>query len=210
MRNLFRILVIADAGLVRDGLCSLLDLQGYAEIIGAIDNTSAIGEVVRRPHLVVLDTHAPDDNGTAEIAAIKARWPHAKLIVLTAGRGPRTAAEEHARPDANARFPKTHSGREFLDVVRAVLEAERHQAGLPAMQLPEGRSQQNPDGLSEREREVMKQIARGFRTREIAVQLSLSEKTIEKHRGSLMRKLGLRTATAVAAYAIANGYVEPP
>jgi DNA-binding NarL/FixJ family response regulator len=55
----------------------------------------------------------------------------------------------------------------------------------------------------------MKQIARGFRTREIAVNLSLSRKTIEKYRGNLMRKLGLRTATAVTAYAIANGYVEP-
>ena len=53
----------------------------------------------------------------------------------------------------------------------------------------------------------MKLIAAGYRTREIAEQLSLSHKTIEKHRSNLMRKLGLRSATAVAAYAIANGYV---
>ena len=64
-----------------------------------------------------------------------------------------------------------------------------------------------PESLSDREREVMKLIAAGYRTREIAEQLSLSHKTIEKHRSNLMRKLGLRSATAVAAYAIANGYV---
>jgi len=48
----------------------------------------------------------------------------------------------------------------------------------------------------------------GRRTREIAQELSLSHKTIEKHRASLMRKLGLKTATAVAAYATANGYLD--
>jgi len=64
------------------------------------------------------------------------------------------------------------------------------------------------DGLSEREREVMRRIAKGYRTREIAQDLSLSHKTIEKYRSNLMRKLGLKTATAVAAYAIAHGYLE--
>jgi two-component system response regulator NreC len=64
------------------------------------------------------------------------------------------------------------------------------------------------DALSPRERQVMRKIALGFRTREIAVQLSLSHKTIEKHRSSVMRKLGLRSATAVAAYATAHGYLD--
>jgi DNA-binding NarL/FixJ family response regulator len=61
--------------------------------------------------------------------------------------------------------------------------------------------------LSEREREVMRLIAEGYRTREMAKQLSLSHKTIEKHRSNVMRKLGLRSATAVTAYAITHGYV---
>jgi two-component system response regulator NreC len=63
------------------------------------------------------------------------------------------------------------------------------------------------DGLSDREREVMRFIARGLRTREIAERLSVSHKTVEKHRTNLMRKLGLRTAAVVAAYAISNGYL---
>jgi DNA-binding NarL/FixJ family response regulator len=64
------------------------------------------------------------------------------------------------------------------------------------------------DGLSDREREVMKLIAQGLRTREIAERLSVSPKTVEKHRTNLMRKLGVRTAAAVAAYAIFNGYLR--
>jgi DNA-binding NarL/FixJ family response regulator len=64
-----------------------------------------------------------------------------------------------------------------------------------------------PDNLSDRERQVMRLIAHGLRTREIADQLSVSHKTVEKHRTNLMRKLGLRTAAAVAAYAISHGYL---
>ena len=63
--------------------------------------------------------------------------------------------------------------------------------------------------LSAREREVIKLIAEGYRTREIATFLSLSHKTVEKHRSNLMRKLSLRSAAAVTAYAIANGFVRP-
>jgi DNA-binding NarL/FixJ family response regulator len=73
-------------------------------------------------------------------------------------------------------------------------------------QRPQARA--DPDGLSDREREVMKLIATGLRTREIAEKLSVSHKTVEKHRTNLMRKLGLRTAAAVAAYAISNGYLR--
>jgi DNA-binding NarL/FixJ family response regulator len=62
--------------------------------------------------------------------------------------------------------------------------------------------------LTERELQVVRLIAAGRRTREIARLLSLSHKTIEKHRTSLMRKLGLRNATAVAAYAIMTGLAE--
>ena len=65
------------------------------------------------------------------------------------------------------------------------------------------------DVLSAREREVIKLIAEGYRTREIATFLSLSHKTVEKHRSNLMRKLSLRSAAAVTAYAIANGFVRP-
>jgi len=64
------------------------------------------------------------------------------------------------------------------------------------------------DDLTERERQIMRMITAGQRTREMAQLLSLSPKTIEKHRANLMRKLGLRNASAVAAYAIANGYID--
>jgi DNA-binding NarL/FixJ family response regulator len=72
---------------------------------------------------------------------------------------------------------------------------------------PAGATKADSDGLSDREREVMKLIAQGLRTRDMAERLSVSHKTVEKHRANLMRKLGVRTAAAVVAYAISNGYL---
>jgi DNA-binding NarL/FixJ family response regulator len=65
-----------------------------------------------------------------------------------------------------------------------------------------------PEVLTGREREVIAMIAKGYRTREMAQLLCLSHKTVEKHRANLMRKLGLRSAAAAAAYAITHGLGE--
>ncbi len=69
-----------------------------------------------------------------------------------------------------------------------------------------GRTRPSGGGLTSREQEVIALIAKGYRTREMAQLMSLSHKTVEKHRTNLMRKLGLRSAAAVAAYAITHGF----
>jgi DNA-binding NarL/FixJ family response regulator len=217
MRNLFRVLVIGDAGLLRDGLCCLLDVEDYAETVGAIDDVAAVDQLSLRhnPHLVVLDIATPDRNWETAVADIKNRWPSVRVIALTDAKEPAVPADSKPS-NADVRFPKTHRGSKLIDTMRGVLEGEPHRTDPRSPQLPDhtlarpsALHQQTADVLSDREREVMKQIGRGLRTREIALQLSVSQKTIEKHRSNLMRKLGLRTATAVAAYAIAKGYVEP-
>jgi len=89
---------------------------------------------------------------------------------------------------------------DLLAAIRTVANGERY------VTRPVGNPDVSAVGvLTEREKEVTRLIAAGYRTREIAHQLSLSDKTIEKHRANIMRKLGLRSAAAVAAYAIAHG-----
>ena len=68
---------------------------------------------------------------------------------------------------------------------------------------------QGIESLTGREREVLKLVAEGHRTRQIAEFLSLSTKTVEKHRSNLMRKLGAQNAASLAAYAINNGFTRP-
>jgi DNA-binding NarL/FixJ family response regulator len=192
MRDKLRILVIGEQGLLRDGLCALLNTAD-SKVIGAIPALRAIEELLPppEPHVVVLDLTAGDDSGRTDLLAeIRKRWSTVRVIMLTEDDFPDSSGVS----GSEIVLSKSVRGLQLIEVIR---------------KGPQERRQVASDGLSDREREVMKQIARGYRTREIALNLSLSRKTIEKHRGNLMRKLGLRTAAAVAAYAITNGYVEP-
>jgi len=207
------ILIIDADSLMRDGLSALLNLQAGLQVIGAIGTSAAIARVSlpAAPDLVILDIDIPDYGAEQTIAAIRDRWPSARVMVLTFER------DEHAlkttlQAGVNAYVLKSDTRSELFSAVHNLLEGKDFVSpGL--MEVPtrgrHGAGQQNrPDGLSDRERDVLKRIAQGRRTREIANELSLSHKTIEKYRSNLMRKLGLKTATAVAAYAITHGYVE--
>jgi two-component system secretion response regulator SsrB len=206
------ILIIDADSLMRDGLSALLNLQGGLQVIGAIGTSAAIARVSLPaiPDLVILDIDIPDYGGRQTIAAIRDRWPLARVMVLTFER------DEHAlkttlQAGVNAYVLKSDTRSELFSAVRHLQDGNDFVS--PGLMEPSSRAtpllgeQRRADGLSERERDVLKRIAQGRRTREIANELSLSHKTIEKYRSNLMRKLGLKTATAVAAYAVTHGYV---
>jgi DNA-binding NarL/FixJ family response regulator len=207
------ILIIDADSLMRDGLSALLNLQADLQVIGAIGTSAAIARVSLPavPDLVILDIDIPDYAGQQTLKAIRDRWPLARVMVLSFERDEyslKTALQAGVNAyvlksdTRNELFAAVHHLQEGKDFVSArLMEAPargRHSAG----------QQRRADGLSDRERDVLKRIAQGRRTREIASELSLSHKTIEKYRSNLMRKLGLKSATAVAAYAITHGYVE--
>lgn len=169
----------------------------------------------------------PLTNGPEAIAHIKRRNPEQRILVLTFHTDDQHV---HAALSAGAEgyLLKDDSRLEMLTGVRAVLNGksflspaicERVVNGYlgggsgsgssGSIRLAGTQSSIGAEVLSPREREVIKLIAEGYRTREIATFLSLSHKTVEKHRSNLMRKLGLRSAAAVTAYAIANGFVRP-
>jgi DNA-binding NarL/FixJ family response regulator len=204
------ILIIDADSLMRDGLSALLNLRDDLQVIGAIGTSAAIARVALTavPDIVILDIDIPD-YGNDTLTAIHDRWPLTRVMVLTFERH-EYALKSTLQAGVNAYVLKSDTRSELFTAVHNLIEGKdfissgllerpgkgRHSSGHPA------------DGLSERERDVMKRIAQGRRTREIANELSLSHKTIEKYRSNLMRKLGLKTATAVAAYAIVHGYLE--
>ncbi len=206
-----RILIVDADNLLRDGLCALLRLESDIEVVGTLDNVEAAADIAPAisPEIVILDIASPDSIGAGAITRIHEHWPEAHVVVLTLEQDDRVLAEA-LRAGADAYALKSDSRRELIEAVRRVRMGQRYVS--PAMrELGQGHGRADrhqADGLTDRERDVMRHIARGRRTREIAQDLSLSHKTIEKHRSSLMRKLGLKTATAVAAYAISKGYLE--
>jgi DNA-binding NarL/FixJ family response regulator len=204
-----RILIIDADSLMRDGLSALLALRDDIEMIGAIDGIAAMVRIphARAPEVVILDIAIADYEGPRTITAIHERWPMARVLVLTL-RKDEQSLKSALRAGVDGYLLKSDTRLELLKALRAVSEGRPYVSPTISQHKPTAARQLSPDGLSERERHVMMRIAQGLRTREIALELSLSHKTIEKYRSNLMRKLGLKTAGAVAAYAIANGYLE--
>jgi len=210
-----RILIVEKEGLLRDGLSAVLGQEAPLQVVG-ITSPHAVADLVSIPTVdaVILGPAALERVPEEVCAGIRRRWATAKIVLLAFTGGAKTVATA-IQAGADAYLLVTDTQQELTTAIASVMEGGHYvspaagagyPSGLGGEAIPGAHS--HDDGLSEREREVVRQIARGLRTREIAIKLSLSQKTIEKHRSNVMRKLGLRSATAVAAYAIANGYLQ--
>lgn len=215
MEHNIQIAVIDEAGLMRDGLCALLSEAEELEVIGAIDSTvEDIGRAaLPAPQVAVMDCCLAAPAGLEAVAAVKKRWPETHLVMLTL-RKENHLVDAALQAGIEGYVLKTDSRAELMHAILSVSAGTRYLAPSVCARAdtPLASPLATPAAggaalLSDREREVMRLIAEGYRTREMAQQLSLSHKTIEKHRSNLMRKLGLRSAPAVAAYAIMHGYV---
>lgn len=203
-----QVAVVDSAGFMRDGLCALLSGSGELEVAGAIDSDpqEISTAMIAAPDVALM----PSQAGLPAVTALKKRWPEVRILMLTSERES-LPANGLLQSGISGYLCKNSSQGELLSAIRSVSVGGNYEAA-PCLEEPQKPPpvRFGPGALSEREMEVMRLIAAGYRTREMAKQLSLSHKTIEKHRSNLMRKLGLRSATAVAAYAITHGYVVIP
>ena len=211
-----RLLVADDHTIVREGIRALLADSPDLEIVGeAGDGREALrlaGEL--KPDLILLDLCMPGLNGTEAIPLIKRRLPAVKIAVLTVHR-----SQDHVRAaldaGADGYILKLDSASELLTAIRSIQSGKSYLSPSICRQVVSGyldgldKSTAQPSWhtLTPRERQVIKLIAEGHSNKEIAEFLSLSYKTIEKHRTSLMHKLDLHNAPAVTAYAIEHGLV---
>lgn len=211
------ILIAEDHAMLREGLCALLSTEPDIEIIGeAVDGREAVDKAKQlKPHIVIMDLSMPNINGTEAIRAIKRHNPEIKVIVLTVHKSEeyvRAALEagtdsyllkDDTHQELFAAIESTWKNKTYLSpsicdkVVNGYLDRSATTPTFPAWGL-----------LTVREREVAKLIAEGKKNRDIAEYLSLSLKTVEKHRSNMMKKLDLHSVSAVTTYAIENGLVD--
>jgi len=202
---------------MRDGLQSLLASEPGFEVVGtAADGRTAISRAnTLKPDVVLMDLTMPGTSGIDAIVHIKRQNPATKVIALTFHKEDRYI---HATLEAgaDAYVLKDDSRTELLMALRSVLNGksylspsicDRVVAGYLATGEG-GAAESSWEILTKREREVIKLIAEGHKTKEIAEYLSLSPKTIEKHRTNLMKKLDLHSVSAVTLYAIQNGLIS--
>jgi len=212
-----QVLLIDEPGISRDGLCALLQTEGRMEVV-AVAATSreafqALASV--QPHIVIMDFSAALQTSPETIRELKRRWPRLCVLVLTTRRDEQfIEAALRAGADGYVLRSDTHTelfnALEYLARGKGYVSPAALGEMVDAYKAPTSRAgghARRRGALTMREQEVIALVAGGYRTREMAQLLSLSHKTVEKHRTNLMRKLGLRSAAAVAAYAITHGFV---
>jgi DNA-binding NarL/FixJ family response regulator len=213
----YRILIVDDHTIMRDGLQSLIESEAGFKVVGtAADGKTGVrraGEL--KPDIVMMDLTMPGTSGIDAIAQIKRQYPDIRLVALTFHKEDKYI-HSTLEAGADAYVLKDDSRSELFTALRSVLSGknylspsicDRVVAGYLAGGDPNTK-QPTWELLTKREREVIKLIAEGYKTREIAEYLSLSPKTVEKHRTNLMKKLDLHSVSAVTLYAIQNGLVS--
>jgi DNA-binding NarL/FixJ family response regulator len=208
------ILLADDHSILREGLRSLLSNTPDLEIIGEAEDGKDTIEKARQlqPQLVLMDLSMPVINGTDAIRVIKQRSPEIKIIVLTVHK-----SEEYVRATLDAGADgyvlKDDTSNDLLTSIKNVQKGNIYLSPGICDKVINGylnhpdkvSSVRSWDQLTLREREVLKLIAEGSKNREIADCLSVSIKTVEKHRSNLMKKLDLHGVSKLTTYAIENG-----
>lgn len=212
-----KILIVDDHPIIRTGIRSLLSRIPDIEIVGEAENGQIAIDMARKlkPELILMDLSMPVMHGTEATRAIKQRNSEIKILALTA-----TKSQDHVSATlaagANGYVLKDDASSSLLMAIEAVSNGKPYFSPGVCGTILNGYlgSSDGPalvpswTGLTSREREVMKLVAEGYKNREIAKHLSLSIKTVEKHRSSLMRKLDINCVPALTAYAIQHSLVH--
>lgn len=209
------VLVADDHGIVRAGLVSLLEADPEIKVCAqAADGREVLEQVGRvTPEVVILDITMPNLGGLETLERLRVAHPEVKVILLSVHGDP-PFVQSAVSLGADGYVLKNGPASEVLEAVRAVAHGGSYFSPPVAREIVAQlrAPQRGVDPfvqLSTREREVLQLIAEGLSAKEIASQLSISTKTVEAHRTSLMRKLGVRKATELVRYALRHGLVTP-
>jgi DNA-binding NarL/FixJ family response regulator len=212
-----RILLADDHAVVRRGLRLVLDAEPDLEVVAeASDGHEAVelgvGEDV---DLAVLDVTMPRLTGIQAARELSRRRPELRLLILSMHDNERYFFEA-LRAGASGYVLKSVADRDLVEACRAVMRGEPflYPAAVTALirdHLERAREGEAvpADPLTPRESEIVKLIAEGHTSREIAELLVISEKTVERHRANVLEKLGMRDRVDLTRYAIRRGLAEP-
>ncbi len=213
-----RLLLVDDHAVVRMGVRMLLDGEPDFDIVGEADSASeAINRIAQlNPEVVLMDIHLPDLSGIEATREIKRIYPETAVIALTIHE-----SEEYffkmLEAGASGYVPKRAAPEELKTAIRAAARGDVYiYPSLAKLLVKDYLGQQQPtctqnslDGLTSREQEVLTLLADGASNNEIAEALSISPKTVARHRENIMGKLNLHSRTELVKYAIRKGIIEP-
>jgi DNA-binding NarL/FixJ family response regulator len=204
--NPIKILTVDDHPILREGIAAIIENHADIVLVGEAANGREAIECFRKVHpdVTLMDLVMPEMNGIDATVAIRKEFPNARIVVLTTYKGDVQAA--HAL-DAGAcgYLLKSSLRKDLLDTIRRVHVGQRRIPPEIAMAMAEHHSS---DTLSDRELEVLQQIAAGNANKNIAEHLSIAEDTVKGHVKAILAKLGANDRTHAVTIAIKRGIIS--
>jgi DNA-binding NarL/FixJ family response regulator len=212
-----RVLLADDHAVVRRGLRLVLDAEPDLEVVAeAGDGAEAVARALEQEvDLVVIDISMPRMTGLQAVRELHRRQPGLRLLILSMHQNEQYLYEA-LKAGASGYVLKTVADRDLVEACRAAMRGESFLypgAMTPLIRdyLRRARNDEplHEEPISAREREVVKLIAEGYSSKQIADALVISEKTVERHRANILEKLGMHDRVELTRYAIRRGLVEP-
>jgi DNA-binding NarL/FixJ family response regulator len=208
-----RVLLADDHPVVRNGLRELLSGEPDFRVVAEVDDGA---EAVKRAladdiDLVILDVTMPRMTGLQAARELASRKPGLRILMLSMHENEQFLFEA-LRAGASGYVLKTAADRDLVDACRATMRGETFlYAGAVAALVREHleRDASSLDPLTPRELEVVKLVAEGHTSDEIAGMLFISRKTVDRHRANILEKLGMRDRVDLTRYAIRRGLITP-
>jgi DNA-binding NarL/FixJ family response regulator len=203
---MMNILCVDDHPLFLEGIATAIGSQDDMRLAAvASSGREAIEQFRRtRPDITLMDLRLPDMSGIAAMAAIRTEFPDARIIILTTFEGD-VEIQRALAGGARAYLIKSMPLAEFVEVIRKV---ERGRTYLPT-QIAQNLAQHvGSDVLSQREVEILTQVADGNRNRDIGARLAISEDTVKSHLRHILEKLGAKDRTEAVAIGIRRGIIH--
>jgi DNA-binding NarL/FixJ family response regulator len=211
------VLLVDDHTVVRQGLRALLTAEEDMEVVGEAENgrEAVVMAGKTAPEIVLMDVAMPLLNGLEATRRILKILPGAKVLVLTSY-GDDECVEQLMQAGASGYLIKQTAANDLLRAIREVNRGNaffsptiaKHLRDQSREVFPGGPSPRKAGELTSRETEVLQLIAEGFSNKQIASELNISIKTVEKHRQQVMNKLNIHDVAGLTRYALSKGMVE--
>jgi DNA-binding NarL/FixJ family response regulator len=211
-----RILVADDHPIVRSGLKKVIDAQPDMKVVAeAVDGADAVNKVLAEDvHVAILDVSMPKATGIQAAGELRKRKPEVKLLMLSMYDSEQFLFES-LRAGASGYVLKSEADHDIVDAVRRTMRGQSflYPSAISTLVkdfVERGRpGDEEFDVLTPRELQVLKLIAEGYTSKEIATELVISVKTVDRHRQNILDKLGMSDRVELTRYAIRRGLIQP-
>ncbi len=218
MNNRWKVFLVDDHQIVRDGIRSMIEDANDIFIVGeAGDAEEVIPKLeTTQPDIILLDISLPGINGIELIPVIREKYPYIRILMLSMYN-----ADDYifnsVRAGANGYLPKNSSKAELLEAIRQICdgndyfgeEVHRIIVNSYITMAKDEKVSDKKQQLSLRELEILKLFAEGLSNKQIADKLFISVRTVESHKNHIMQKFGFKSTVEMVKYAIRNKIVDP-